>query len=62
MSFKVILHTGESQESLIRRFEKLVLASGVLREFKSHQRFVSKRDAYLLRAKNTARRKKQQHR
>jgi ribosomal protein S21 len=61
MPFEVILHTGESQESLLRRFQKMVQISGVMREFKSHQHFISKRDAYLLRAKNTARRKQKQN-
>ncbi len=62
MPFEVTLHTGESQESLLRRFQKMVQMSGVLREFRSHQRFMSKRDAYLVKAKNTAKRKRQQHR
>jgi ribosomal protein S21 len=62
MPFEVILHTGESQESLLRRFQRMVQTSGVLREFNSHQHFMSKRDAYLLRVKNNARRKRQQNR
>ena len=62
MPFEVILHTGESQESLLRRFQKKVQISGIMREFNSHQHFISKRDAYLLRAKNTARRKQKQNR
>ena len=62
MPFDVTLHSGELQESLLRRFQKMVQMSGVLREFRSRQRFVSKRDAYLVKAKNTARRKRQQHR
>ena len=61
MPLEVILHTGESQESLLRRFQKMVQISGIMRELKSHQHFLSKRDAYLLRAKNTARRKQKQN-
>ena len=61
MPFEVILHTGESQESLLRRFQKMVQTSGAMREFKSHQHFTSKRDAYLLRAKNNAGRKQMQN-
>ena len=62
MSSDVILHAGESQESLLRRFQKMVQISGVLKDFRVHQRFMSKRDAYLLKAKNKARRNKRQSR
>ncbi len=62
MSSDVILHAGESQESLLRRFQKMVQISGVLKDFRVHQRFMSKRDAYLLKAKNNARRNKRQSR
>ena len=62
MPFEVILHSGESQESLLRRFQKMVQISGVLKDFRSRQRFMSKRDAYLVKAKNTARRKRRQSR
>ena len=62
MSADVTLHPGESQESLLRRFQKMVQTSGVLKDFMSHQRFMTKRDAYLLKAKNTARRNKRQTR
>jgi len=62
MSSDVILHAGESQESLLRRFQKMVQTSGILKDFRTHQRFMSKRDAYLLKAKNNARRNKRQSR
>jgi ribosomal protein S21 len=62
MPFEVTLHSGESQESLLRRFQKMVQISGVLKDFRSRQRFMSKRDAYLVKAKNTARRKRRQSR
>ncbi len=61
MPFEVTLHTGESQESLLRRFQKMVQMSGVLREFRSHERFMSKRDTHLIKTKNNAKRKRQQH-
>ncbi|MDP2919660.1 MAG: 30S ribosomal protein S21 [Dehalococcoidia bacterium] len=62
MPFEVTLRTGESQESLLRRFQKMIQLSGILREYKTHRRFMSKRDAYLVKAKNTARRKRRQSR
>lgn len=58
--FEVTLRTGETQDSLLRRFQKMIQLSGVLREVRSHQRFMSKRDAYIIKAKNNARRKKRQ--
>ena len=62
MSSDVILHAGESQESLLRRFQKMVQTSGILKDFRAHERFMSRRDAYLLNAKNTAGRNKRQSR
>jgi ribosomal protein S21 len=62
MPSDVTLHPGESQESLIRRFQKMVQISGVLKDFRAHQRFMTKRDTYLAKAKNTARRNKRQKR
>jgi len=57
---EVSIRDGESQESLLRRFQRMVQMSGVLREAKAHSRFVSKRDAALIKAKNSARRKRRQ--
>ena len=62
MAFDVTLHPGESQESLLRRFQKMVQPSGILKTYRARQRFMSKRDAYLAKAKNNARRKKRQPR
>ena len=45
MSLGVSLRLGESQESLLLRFQKVVQTSGVLREFKTHRFFVSKGEA-----------------
>lgn len=58
MPNQVTLREGESQESLLRRFQKSIQLSGILKEAKSHTRFKTKRDAYLLKAKNNARRKR----
>ena len=60
--FEVTIREGESQDSLLRRFQKIVQMSGILREYRSHQRFLSKRDAYIVKAKNNARRKHRQSR
>ena len=60
MSLEVTIHEGESQESLLHRFQRMVQMSGVLREAKANRRFVSKRDAAIIKAKNNARRKRRQ--
>ena len=60
MSLEVSLRKGESQDSLLRRFQKTVQVSGVLREAKAKLRFVSKRDAARIKAKNSARRRRNQ--
>jgi ribosomal protein S21 len=60
VSLEVQLHEGESQESLLHRFQREVQMSGVLREAKANRRFVSKRDAAIIKAKNNARRKRRQ--
>jgi ribosomal protein S21 len=62
MSLEVKLYQGESQDSLLRRFQKQVQTSGILREAKTKSRFVSRRDAYRIKAKNSARRRRQQAR
>jgi ribosomal protein S21 len=60
MSLEVSLRTGESQESLLLRFQKAVQTSGVLREFKTHRFFVSKGEATRIKAKNSARKRRRQ--
>ena len=60
LSLEVTIHEGESQESLLRRFQKMVQMSGVLREAKSCRRFMSKRDVARLKAKNSAKRRRRQ--
>ena len=56
MAFDVTLHPGESQESLLRRFQKMVQTSGILKTYRARQRFMSKRDAYLAKAKKLKKR------
>ena len=60
MSLEVSIREGESQDSLLRRFGRVVQMSGILREAKSHQRFMSKRDAARVKAKANARKKRRQ--
>ena len=60
MALEVWIREGESQESLLRRFQRMVQVEGVLREAKTHRRFVSKRDAARIKAKNNARRRRRQ--
>jgi len=58
MALDVSLRVGESQDSLIRRFQKGIQMEGILREFRASQTFLSKRDAYKLKSKRAARRKR----
>jgi ribosomal protein S21 len=60
MSLEVHLRENETQDSLLRRFQKTVQMSGILREAKAHRHFISKRDAARIKAKNNARRKRRQ--
>jgi len=60
MSLSVSLRDGESQESLLLRFQKVVQLSGILREFKTHRYFVSKGEADRIKAKNSARKRQRQ--
>ena len=58
MALDVSLRDGESQESLIRRFQKAIQIEGILREFKASQTFLCKRDAYIIKRKRAARRRR----
>ena len=60
MASEVILRPGETQDSLLKRFQRSVQMSGILREYKSHQHFISKRDAARLKAKSNAKRKRRE--
>ncbi len=58
MTLEVWIREGESQESLLRRFQKMVQIEGILREAKTHRYFISRRDAARIKAKNNARRRR----
>ena len=60
MSLGVSIREGESQDSLLRRFQRMVQMSGVLREAKAHRHFLSKGETARLKAKKSARRKQKQ--
>ena len=60
MSLEVQLREGESQDSLLRRFQRMIQMGGILREAKSNRYFMSKRDAARIKAKNSARRRRRQ--
>ncbi len=60
MSLEVSIREGESQDSLLRRFQRVVQTSGILREVKAHRYFLSKGEASRLKAKKSARRRQKQ--
>jgi ribosomal protein S21 len=53
---QVSLREGESQESLLSRFQKRMQSSGILREFRSHRHFISKSEKARIAARKSARR------
>jgi ribosomal protein S21 len=57
MSLEVYLREGETQDSLLKRFQRNVQMSGILREAKAHNHFVSRGDAARIKARNAARRR-----
>jgi len=58
MPLRVSKREGETEDSLLRRFQRMVQMDGVLREAKSRRHFVSKREAARLKAKKNARRRR----
>jgi ribosomal protein S21 len=58
MALEVFLHDGESQESLVRRFQRTVQMEGILRDYRASQTFLSKRDAFNIKSKKAARRRR----
>ena len=58
MSSGVFIRAGESQDSLLRRFQRMIQMDGVLREAKARRRFVSRRDAARIKARKSARRRR----
>lgn len=55
---QVSIREGETQESLLRRFQKAVQMSGVLRDAKSSRYFISKGEKARLKAKQSAQRRR----
>jgi small subunit ribosomal protein S21 len=62
MTLKVQLREGESLESLLRRFQRMVQREGILREVKTHRYFISKREAARMKSKKNAKRRRRQSR
>ncbi len=60
MPLEVHLQEGETQEGLLRRFQRAVQTSGILREAKIKSSFISKGDAARIKAKNAARKRRRQ--
>jgi len=58
MSLEVHIREGETQDALLRRFQKVVQMGGILREAKAHRYFLSKGEAVRLKAKMSARRRR----
>lgn len=58
MPLEVTVREGESQDALLRRFQRAVQMGGILREAKAHRYFLSKRDAARLKAKKNAKRRR----
>ena len=57
---EVCLREGETQDSLLRRFQKVVQMNDILREAKAHRFLMSKREVYRMKAKRTARRRRRE--
>jgi ribosomal protein S21 len=58
----VYIRDGESQEGLLKRFQRSVQMSGILREVKASRYFMSKGEAARLKAKKAARRYRRKNR
>ena len=58
MSMQVQIREGESQDSLLRRFQKVGQTSGILREVKAQRHFISKGEKARLKAQKSARRRR----
>jgi small subunit ribosomal protein S21 len=57
MALNVNLRDGETQEALLKRFQRNVEMSGILREVKAKRFFVSRGDAARIKARKAARRR-----
>jgi len=58
MALEVSLREGETQDSLLRRFQRMVQVDGILREAKTHRYFLSKRETARMKARRNARSKR----
>lgn len=58
MPLKVSRREGETEDSLLKRFQRMVQMDGVLKEAKARRHFVPKREAARLKAKKNARRRR----
>ena len=52
---QVVLREGESQESLLTRFQKNMQRSGVLREYRARRHFISKAEKNRMAERKAAR-------
>jgi len=60
MSLEVYRREGEAPDSLLRRFQRAVQVSGIMREVKARRYFLSKGEAARLKAKRSAGRRRKQ--
>ena len=60
MSLQVSIREGESQDSLLRRFQRMVQTGGILRDAKAHRYFLSKGETARLKAQKNAKRRRKQ--
>jgi len=60
MSMQVSIRDGESQDSLLKRFQRMVQTSGVLREVKATRYFISRGEVERIKAQKSARRRRRQ--
>jgi len=57
---QVLIREGESQDSLLKRFQRMVQTSGVLREVKANRYFISRGEVERIKAQKAARRSRKQ--
>ena len=55
---EVSIRRGESQDALLRRFQRMVQMSGILREAKAHRHFLSNGELARMKAQKSARRRR----
>jgi len=60
MPLEVYLRDGETADSLLRRFQRNVQVSGIMREVKARRYYLSKGEAARLKVRRNARRRRKQ--